>query len=44
MENETTTTTTASSNYRLPSNLTMQHITKLSIVNDKPIMLDYCTK
>ena len=44
MENETTTTTTASSNYRLPSNLTMQHITKLSIVNDKPIMLDYWTK
>tara|TARA_E500000178_G_C16531825_1_gene534786 strand:+ start:273 stop:584 length:312 start_codon:yes stop_codon:yes gene_type:complete len=43
MENETT-TTTASSNYRLPSNLTMQHITKLSIVNDKPIMLDYWTK
>ena len=42
MENETT-TTTASSNYRLPSNLTMQHITKLSIVNDKPIMLDYWT-
>ena len=43
MENENTTTST-NSNYRLPSNLTMQHITKLSIVNDKPIMLDYWTK
>ena len=43
MENENTTTSTYS-NYRLPSNLTMQHITKLSIVNDKPIMLDYWTK
>ena len=43
MENENT-TTSANANYRLPSNLTMQHITKLSIVNDKPIMLDYWTK
>ena len=44
MENENTTTTTTNANYRLPTNLTMQHITKLSIVNDKPIMLDYWTK
>ena len=43
MENENTTTSTTA-NYRLPSNLTMQHITKISIVNDKPIMLDYWTK
>jgi len=43
MENENTTTST-NANYRLPTNLTMQHITKLSIVNDKPIMLDYWTK
>ena len=43
MENETTTTTT-NSNYRLPTNLTMQHICKLAIVNDKPIMFDYWTK
>ena len=43
MENENANATT-NSNYRLPSNLTMQHITKLSIVNDKPIMLDYWTK
>lgn len=43
MENENTTNSTKS-NYRLPGNLTMQHITKLGIVNDKPIMLDYWTK
>lgn len=30
-------------NYRLPSNLTLQHSSKLSIVQDKPIMLDYWT-
>ena len=43
MENETTTNTT-NANYRLPTNLTMQHISKLAIVNDKPIMFDYWTK
>lgn len=31
------------SNYRLPSDLTMKHAVKLSIVDDKPIMLDYWT-
>lgn len=30
-------------NYRLPSTLTLQHCSKLSIVQDKPIMLDYWT-
>ena len=30
-------------NYRLPSNTTLQHCSKLSIVEDKPIMLDYWT-
>lgn len=30
-------------NYRLPNNLTLQHCSKLSIVQDKPIMLDYWT-
>jgi hypothetical protein len=30
-------------NYRLPSDLTMKHAVKLSIVDDKPIMLDYWT-
>ena len=28
-------------NYRLPSDLTLKHATKLSIVEDKPIMMDY---
>jgi hypothetical protein len=31
------------SNYRLPSEVTLKHATKLSIVEDKPIMLDYWT-
>jgi hypothetical protein len=30
-------------NYRLPSDVTMKHAVKLSIVEDKPIMLDYWT-
>ena len=32
-----------SSNYRLPTNTTLQHASKISIVEDKPIMLDYWT-
>ena len=32
-----------SSNYRLPSDTTMKHASKLAIVEDKPIMLDYWT-
>jgi hypothetical protein len=28
-------------NYRLPEEKTLQHATKLAIVDDKPIMLDY---
>lgn len=43
MENENAPSSTTS-NYRLPSDLTMQHITKIGIVHDKPIMLDYWTK
>ena len=48
----TATTTTASdsnsvtannSTYRLPSDTTLQHASKLAIVEDKPIMLDYWT-
>ena len=31
----------AESNYRMPSGQTLQHISKLSIVNDKPIMMEY---
>jgi hypothetical protein len=46
--NEPTTKTTSSVtgtntdlNYRLPSDVTLKHAAKLSIVDDKPIMLDY---
>src|SRR6056300_531394 len=34
---------TTKSNYRLPENNTLQHVAKLSIVEDKPIMMDYWT-
>ena len=43
MENENA-PSSSTSNYRLPSDLTMQHISKIGIVHDKPIMLDYWTK
>ena len=33
--------TTNNSTYRLPCDATLQNATKLSIVEDKPIMLDY---
>ncbi len=29
------------SNYKLPSNLSLQHCSRLAIIEDKPIMLDY---
>ena len=32
---------TAEASYRLPDNTTLQHISKLAIVHDKPIMMDY---
>lgn len=32
-----------SSNYRLPSNTTLQHASKIAVLEDKPIMLDYWT-
>lgn len=38
---EPSTQPNAVSNYRLPENNTLQHVTKLSIVEDKPIMMDY---
>ena len=45
--NTNTTASTASTavtnGYRLPENTTLQHAVKLSIVEDKPIMLDYWT-
>ena len=31
------------SNYRLPTNTTMEHACKIAVVEDKPIMLDYWT-
>ena len=34
---------TNNSTYRLPTDMTLQHASKLSIVEDKPIMLDYWT-
>jgi hypothetical protein len=39
----TSTVATSNSNYRLPGDTTLQHASKLSIVDDKPIMLDYWT-
>jgi hypothetical protein len=33
--------TAPETNYRLPSDLTLKHATKLAIVEDKPIMMDY---
>lgn len=35
--------TESSFNYRLPTDITMKHASKLSIVDDKPIMMDYWT-
>ena len=32
---------TKENNYRLPSDISLKHAAKLSIVEDKPIMLDY---
>lgn len=32
-----------SSNYSLPNNTTLKHVTKLAIVEDKPILFDYWT-
>jgi hypothetical protein len=42
-EQKQTTTKATEPNYRLPSDVTLKHATKLSIVEDKPIMLDYWT-
>jgi len=36
-----TVATTDTTNYRWPSDLTLKHATKLAIVEDKPIMMDY---
>jgi hypothetical protein len=42
-EQKTIQKTDASFNYRLPSDVTLKHAAKLSIVDDKPIMFDYWT-
>jgi len=34
---------TSAQTYKLPSEITLQHASKLAIVEDKPIMLDYWT-
>lgn len=38
-----TTTTTTENGYRLPETKTLLHAAKLSIVEDKPILMDYWT-
>ena len=43
MSEQKTTQNVAKPNYRLPDDLTLQHACKLSIVEDKPILLDYWT-
>jgi len=43
MTTSTTNAGAANSGYRLPDITTLQHAAKLSIVEDKPIMLDYWT-
>jgi hypothetical protein len=40
---QTSTAVTTASGYRLPESTTLQHATKLAIVEDKPIMMDYWT-
>jgi hypothetical protein len=39
----TSVVSSAETNYRLPTDVTLKHAAKLSIVEDKPIMLDYWT-
>jgi hypothetical protein len=38
-----TTVQTGGETYRIPTQLCMQHVFKLAIVEDKPIMMDYWT-
>jgi len=40
---DTNSVTSNNSTYRLPSDTSLQHASKLAIVEDKPIMLDYWT-
>ena len=43
MENTNDKLPPTANGYRLPDNNTLQHATKLSIIEDKPIMMDYWT-
>lgn len=43
MEKTNDNSTSTANGYRLPDNNTLQHAVKLSIVEDKPIMMDYWT-
>ena len=43
MSEESTSVSKEQSNYRLPHQTCLQHASKLSIVEDKPIMFDYWT-
>ena len=43
IQNSESGTAATALNYRLPTDTTMKHACKLSIVDDKPIMLDYWT-
>ena len=40
---ETPPQSAGAASYRLPANSTLQHISKIAIVEDKPIMFDYWT-
>jgi hypothetical protein len=42
-EQKSTQKTDSALNYRLPSDVTLKHASKLAIVEDKPILLDYWT-
>ena len=43
MSESQTTIKATESNYRLPSDVTLKHASKLAIVEDKPLMMDYWT-
>ena len=43
MEQSQESSSSSTSNYSLPHNTTLKHVCKLSIVEDKPILLDYWT-
>ena len=43
MSEENTSVENSNTNYRLPQGVTLQHCSKLAIVEDKPIMFDYWT-